>query len=157
MGREARKVPADWEHPKDEDTDRYIPLLPGEWYEAAAKRFLELVNTKGLQAALDEEGYAPDINDYMLVGVPDSERTHYMMYEDTTEGTPKSPAFETPEELARWLTDTEASYFGSMTATYEQWLYVAKGGWGGIAVTLPPEGTGELGPPDVTEGEPDDA
>ena len=51
-----------------------------------------------------------------------------MMYEDTTEGTPISPAFETPEELARWLADTGASAFGSLTATYDEWLNMIKRG-----------------------------
>jgi hypothetical protein len=60
---------------------------------------------------------------------PESERTHLMMYEDTSEGTPISPAFETPEELARWLVDNKASAFGSDTGTYEGWLRIARGGF----------------------------
>ncbi|MNY72771.1 hypothetical protein D3C86_2114050 [compost metagenome] len=59
----------------------------------------------------------------------DAERTHYMMYEDTSEGTPISPAFATPEELARWLADSGASSFGNSSASYESWLRVCKGGW----------------------------
>lgn len=61
-----------------------------------------------------KEGYMPDW--------PASERTHYMMYETTSEGTPISPAFATPEELAKWLADTGASSFGHNKATYKQWL-----------------------------------
>ena len=60
---------------------------------------------------------------------PAEQCTHLMMYEDTSEGTPISPAFATPEELARWLTDNGASAFGSSTGSYEGWLRVAKGGW----------------------------
>lgn len=61
---------------------------------------------------------------------PEAERTHYMMYEDTTdEGTPISPAMESPEALAQWLTDNKASAFGHSTATYEQWLPICRGGW----------------------------
>jgi hypothetical protein len=60
---------------------------------------------------------------------PDEQRTHLMMYEDTSEGTPISPAFATPEDLAHWLADNGASALGSSTATYEQWLRVARGGW----------------------------
>jgi len=52
-----------------------------------------------------------------------------MMYETTSEGTPISPAFETPEALARWLTDTGASAFGKSTAPYEAWLSVCNGGY----------------------------
>jgi len=52
----------------------------------------------------------------------EAERTHFMMYEDTSEGTPISPAFATPEELARWLADNGASAFAGETATFDQWL-----------------------------------
>lgn len=75
----------------------------------------------------------PDPSDYMPQW-PDEQRTHYMMYEDTSEGTPISPAFETPEELARWLVDNEASAFAGQTASYEAWLRVAKGGFAPSAV-----------------------
>jgi len=57
-----------------------------------------------------------------------------MMYETTSEGTPISPAFATPEELAQWLADNGASSFGSSTASYESWLRVAKGGWAPSAI-----------------------
>jgi hypothetical protein len=51
----------------------------------------------------------------------------YQMWEDTSEGSPISPVFETPEELAQWLAKSDASSFGSSTATYEQWLGMIKG------------------------------
>ena len=54
-------------------------------------------------------------------------RTHYQMYETTSEGTPISPVMETPEALARWLADNGASAFGKMTATYAQWLNMITG------------------------------
>lgn len=127
MGREVRKVPADWQHPKNETTGYYRPLI-GTSYAAAAAEFLAMVNEKGLQEAVDYFGQAPDQNDYMP-DWPDAERTHLMMYEDTSEGTPISPAFLTPEELARWLADTGASAFGRSTATYEQWLKTCRGAW----------------------------
>jgi hypothetical protein len=76
----------------------------------------------------DLAGPRPVQSDYMP-DWPAKQRTHYMMYEDTTAGKPISPAFATPEELARWLTDNKASAFGDQTATYEQWLAVARGGW----------------------------
>lgn len=139
MGRGVRRVPANWQHPKDEMTGRYKPLYPGERYEARAQKFMEKATTEGLQAAIDWCGQAPDINDYMP-NWPESERTHFMMYEDTSEGTPISPAFATPEELARWLADTGASAFGSETASYEGWLRVACGGYAPSAVYTPQTG-----------------
>lgn len=59
---------------------------------------------------------------------PEEQRTHYMMYETTSEGTPISPAFATPEELARWLADTGASAFADQTASYEAWLVTIRRG-----------------------------
>jgi hypothetical protein len=73
-------------------------------------------------------GHRPEANDYM----PEwshAEATQLMMYEDTSEGTPISPAFDTPEALARWLADNRASAFGSMTASYEQWLATCRAGY----------------------------
>lgn len=134
MGREVRRVPADWQHPKNE-YDRYKPLYPGEQYKDNADGFLEKANAEGLQEAIEWCGQAPNQNDYMP-NWPASERTHYMMYEDTSEGTPISPAFATPEELARWLADTGASAFGKETASYEGWLRVAQGGWAPSAVSV---------------------
>lgn len=131
MGREVRKVPKDWKHPKRYD-GKYEPLLDG--YKAALADFEKAIEEKGLADALDYYGGCPVSDDYMP-DWPEAERTHYMMYEDTSEGTPISPACETPEELAHWLADNEASAFGSETATYEQWLRMIRGpGWAPSAV-----------------------
>jgi hypothetical protein len=135
-------VPYDWQHPKHEVPDyrtgrmveRYKPLYPGERYAPNAAEFLAKANAEGLQEAIESCG-CPDKDDYMP-DWPAEQRTHLMMYEDTSEGTPISPAFATPEELARWLTDTGASSFGSNTASYEGWLRVAKGGWALSAVSI---------------------
>jgi hypothetical protein len=135
MGREVRKVTPNWEHPKDEK-GRFIPLNQG--YEKRAREFLDRANAEGLQAAIEYQN-CPNKDDYM----PDwtaEEATHFMMYEDCSEGTPISPAFETPEKLARWLSATGASSFGTMTATYEGWLRVANGGYAISAVYSPSVG-----------------
>lgn len=58
----------------------------------------------------------------------------YQMWETTSEGSPMSPVFATPEELAKWLADNGASSFGSMTSTYEAWLRVCNGGFAPSAV-----------------------
>jgi hypothetical protein len=123
MGREVRRVPKNWHHPKC--NGNYKPLYEG--YKLAAEEFLDLANKEGLQEAIDYMG-CPNKEDYMP-DWSDEEKTHLMMYEDTTEGTPISPAFKTPEELAQWLTDNGASAFGSTTGTYEGWLRVAGGGY----------------------------
>ena len=52
----------------------------------------------------------------------DTEHYGWQMWETVSEGSPISPVCDTPEDLARWLADNNASSFGPMTATYEQWL-----------------------------------
>lgn len=149
MGRQIRMVPPGWEHPKDGDGE-YIPLLKGsftaadeEWgeeyaawqrgevraYEAGKPKW-EPKSEAALGCASYSEwnGRRPSPDEYMPI-FADGTATMLMMYEDTSEGTPISPAFSTPEELARWLNDNGASAFGGMTATYEQWLATCKAGW----------------------------
>jgi hypothetical protein len=149
MGRKLRMVPADWQHPT-QHTElglRYVPLLGGsyaadvaDWDEAARQweaGFRENYGAGDKWVAKDADdqgsyaeyaGERPRAEEYMP-DWPADQRTHFMMYEDTSEGTPISPALATPEELARWLADTGASSFGSMTATYDQWLATIKRGW----------------------------
>jgi hypothetical protein len=144
MGREVRRVPANWQHPKNEK-GKYAPLYDGkdyerrvrEWDEGAAKwaeglrddfngGWMPIGTDVDSTTYVEWDGERPAAEDYMP-NWPASERTHCMMYEDTSEGTPISPAFATPEELARWLADTGASAFGPFTADYDHWLRVANG------------------------------
>lgn len=137
MGRTVRHVPADWQHPRN-DRGQFIPLLEGnpaediaEWEEGAAqwqkglKRFRSIYPWEPVETddGTYEEwaGTRPDPADYMPVWTPE-QATHFMMYENTSEGTPISPAFATKEELARWLTDTGASWFAGMTTSYDNWM-----------------------------------
>jgi hypothetical protein len=82
----------------------------------------------------DYAGQPPKPEEYMPDWPPE-QRTHWMMYESVSEGTPISPAFATPEELARWLADTNASSFADRGATYEQWLATCRSGWAISAVS----------------------
>jgi len=144
MGREVRRVPKDWQHPKSREfnirtgqyEDRYVPMFDRSFADEMREWYTEWEKWEtgwrpdGTECKTYWEyaGGPPDPERYMP-DWPESERTHLMMYEDTSEGTPISPAFETPEELAKWLADNNASAFGSMTATYEEWLSTCKRGW----------------------------
>lgn len=140
MGREVRRVPADWQHPMDPDTGRFKPLLGSDFAQALKEwnaenekwsrgEFPDYADEESRRMSYSEwNGDQPKRCDYMP-SWPTEQRTHLMMYEDTSEGTPISPAFATPEELARWLVDNNASAFGRSTGTYEGWLRVARGGW----------------------------
>lgn len=61
----------------------------------------------------------------------------WQMWETTSEGSPISPVFDSPEKLAQWLSNSGASSFGSDTATYDQWLKMIRGGWASSAVVGP--------------------
>lgn len=126
MGREVRRVLPNWEHPKNEH-GHYIPLFDGMGYYAAVRRWIEeteeyLAGPSDLDPKAarnfhedclrDRDGRNRDIVDwhndipsvtaYTTVVSPE-EATWWQYYESTTEGTPISPAFETPEELVDWL------------------------------------------------------
>ena len=160
MGREVRRVPADWQHPKyltggmRGPEERYKPLYPGdkyqprvdEWDDECAQwkrgEHPDQADADAETRAMCYEQYAgqrPHRDDY-TPNWPAEQRTHLMMYEDTSEGTPISPAFEMPEELARWLADTNASAFGQEGAAYEAWLRIARGGWAPSMVFTPEAG-----------------
>lgn len=143
MGREVRMVPADWRHPKEYNhyrrANEYKPMHYRDWAEEAAEWDAEREKWERGElpdyASADDAGTPydqwagprPYSSDYMP-NWPADQRTHYMMYEDTSEGTPISPAFATPEELAAWLFENNASAFGGQTGSYEGWLRIAKGG-----------------------------
>lgn len=76
------------------------------------------------KAAEKWEGYGPPTGDA------------WQLWETTSEGSPMSPPCQTPEALARWLTDNGASTFGSSTADYVTWLrFIVGPGWAPSAVS----------------------
>jgi hypothetical protein len=133
--------------------EAYKPLLPGDGYQSSVDGWDEECAkwkagwrpdycTDAESRAMTYEQYSgqrPHRDDYMPDWPPE-QRTHLMMYEDTSEGTPISPAFETPEALAQWLVDNKASAFGSDTGTYDGWLRVANGGYAPSMVFTPADG-----------------
>lgn len=147
MGRECRRVPADWEHPIDpvsptyyNGKPRYIPKYD-ESYKEAAEQWLKncLDFEKRKQAGQltqweqhhqyywEYEGNPPNPENYMP-DWPEEQRTHYQMYSTTSEGTPISPVLASPEELAQWCVDNKASIFADHTASYEDWMTIINGG-----------------------------
>ena len=144
MGRECRRVPPTWEHPRDE-SGKYIPLYDQD-FQTSAEEWKEgfCQWEAGFSRDVLGEGFeprdpriedgefweyhgSPPEREYYRPRWTDEEATHYQMYETTSEGTPISPVFATPEEVARWCADNGASAFGSQTASYEAWLEVARG------------------------------
>ena len=136
MSREVRRVPMDYQHPREFNAYRnrieFLSLFPGEDFVR------HMADYKANPAYWD--GRKPRFEDYMpdFTGRDD---LGYCMYETTSEGSPISPVMDTPEGLARWLADNEASTFGDMTATYEQWLTMIVGpGWAPSMIHTPTTG-----------------
>lgn len=143
MTRHVRRVPADWEHPHDgfysDGTIRYLALRDGPSFAAHAARwdadaaqwnngeFPADTNKTQQSLTFEEwEGPRPDPNDYMPLWA-DNERTHYMMFETSTEGTPVSPPFETPEALAQWMVANNKDVWAGQKLTYDEWLEICSG------------------------------
>ena len=143
MGREVRKVPKDWQHPiKFVGSMNRIHFVPLYRFRDLSEEIKEWDEEKiqwdsgafwndssyDKYKHLSYEEYAgrrPDYK-YHMPKWNKEDATHYMMYETCSEGCPISPAFETPEDLAKWLVDNNASVFGSRTEEYEGWLNIAR-------------------------------
>lgn len=136
MGREIRRVLPTWEHPKAETNwgdDEYHPQNDSS-YEDAVKEYEDSritfdEKTEGC-TFVEYYGEEPDINYYMYKGPKPSEEelTHYQYYENVSEGTPLSPAFRTPEELAKWLTENcDGVYIPK--GTNDQFMKFIDDGW----------------------------
>ncbi len=124
MGRELRRVPPNWKHPKKNNrtwkTEMvYQPMfdepyidnitewiknhqlwLRGEHPDQKDKDW----DTSKYKFYAEYDGGPPDINYYR----PDWEKeemTWYQVYETVSEGTPVSPPFEKPEELIEYLVE----------------------------------------------------
>lgn len=113
MGREIRRVPSGWNHPRDE-RGRYQPLYDYDFETEAAKwkegfRQWEAGTHEAKQRARGygcdefwEYSFPPD-RDTCRPQWSEEERTCYQIYETVSEGTPVSPVFETEEQVVVWL------------------------------------------------------
>jgi hypothetical protein len=136
MGREIRRVPANWEHPKyTQDTASrqnqigcYCPLH-GD-YEQTLLEFEKDIKGKGLREAIDYHGGGPRSEDHAQYG--GKECTWWQLYETVTEGTPVSPPFATPEELVYYLR-TKGDFWGRINGeepySREAAEQMVSGGW----------------------------
>lgn len=130
MGREIRRVPAGWEHPRQQcphspwaggcdeakahNGQCSLPLYDAD-FETRAREWLDAAiawdngtnpDTVKHKAAhpfyWQWSGDPPDPKHYRPKWT-DAERTHYQVYETVSEGTPTSPVFGTLDDLKAWL------------------------------------------------------
>ena len=119
MGREIRRVPADWEHPRytEEDAthrDRigdYRPLCDQD-YRSAAKKWTRdfdrwRAGTHPDQTAdrpyFWEWEDPPDPRSYRERRWTKQQATHYQVYETISDGCPVTPAFASMDALVEYL------------------------------------------------------
>ena len=86
MSREIRRVPENWEHPKE--NGRFVAMY--QWRED------HVCNCDSCE-----------LNDNLVPKGP-----WYQLFEGVSEGTPLSPPFATKDELKKWLTDNK-DYWGT--------------------------------------------
>lgn len=90
---------------------------------AKAKRLgikMNCPDCKGEGVFYPSEKYAELARNFEPIEPPVGEG--YQLWSTTSEGTPYSPVFDTPEKLATWLVENKISTFAYNTATYEEWL-----------------------------------
>lgn len=113
MGREIRRVPDNWEHPKNED-GRYHPMFDDD-FESALKEWLDGYELwkKGEHPDQTADWIEENMPYWEWAGAPpDPDYYHpkfenadwYQVYETVSEGTPVTPPFPTKEELVNYLT-----------------------------------------------------
>lgn len=90
MSRELRRVPRDWDHPKDA-RGKCIPMRDHTYEEALAEWKEE---GWGEEDKPVKDGYRPAYT---------SPADCYQVYEDVSEGTPLSPVLYTVDEVIGWL------------------------------------------------------
>lgn len=144
MSRELRRVSGDWEHPKKQTAkgQRYVPLFDGalfskhmaDWKRCAAE--FERAPSDSLAGMARDEGLtysewdvpAPSKDDYMPVW-DESELTHFMWYETTSEGTPISDVkFTSRGAAAKYAFENGFAIFGKTTASLAVWIGIANKG-----------------------------
>lgn len=116
MGREIRRVPANWDHPRTNcyGDNRYKPLHEGIYQEVAV-RWVEGClawsrgehedkSDSGCQFYWEYYGNPPDESDYTGFN-PDKlgDEAWFQVYETVSEGTPVAPPFATKESLIDYL------------------------------------------------------
>lgn len=124
MGREIRRVPANWEHPKKEVPDfrtremveRYQPMFDDPFAPAMQEWYAEwqawergerpdYCSDESKNLPFWEWHGGPPRPEYYRPDWKPEEMTWFQVYETVSEGTPVSPPFATEDELIQYLAD----------------------------------------------------
>lgn len=128
MGREVRRVPLDFDYPLNTVWKGYLLTnaldkgieLPVIGCEDCEKKY---PIPEGRGCAGEEAPYCSWHNEELkklwFEEVPEGEG--WQLWSTTSEGSPMTPVFKTPEELAEYCADN-CSTFADIKATKEEWL-----------------------------------
>lgn len=155
MGREIRKVPKNWEHPKYDEKGRwpgdYIPMFDRDFLAAAAKWKADFAAWEdGTHESKRKYPHNAKYEFWEYESPPDpetcrpkfeSEPCCFQVYETVTEGTPVSPVFETEEEMVAWLigqghSEHAAREFVRLGSVWSMSVSYAPGGEAKIAMGI---------------------
>lgn len=140
MGREIRRVPPNWDHPKGERPNgqiRYKPMYDRTFAEAAAEwledfdRIRAGVDLKSWEAdyggvvAWASDNQAPNPEYYRPWA--DEDATWFQVWETVSEGTPVSPPFATEDELINYLA-ANGDFWDQSRCHEPDWRSL----WGGV-------------------------
>ena len=175
MGREIRRVPPTWDHPKTTRFGKsaYQPLRDQD-YDAAASEWLQglldweadkdgersrVMREDGVRHYWDWHGEPPDKDCYRPAWTPE-EMTAFQMYETVSEGTPVTPVFITKEALVEYLV-THGTFWDNGTGwnrqaaermVRDEWApsLIVRSGPSGTFIASPREMTPEIMKGDAT-------
>ncbi len=147
MGREVRRVPPNWIHPRDRRNchqpmyDQSLREARGGWLLDRAE--FEANPPKDYDGTADD-WHGPDPTEssaYYRPDWTDEERTHFQLYETCSEGTPLSVPFETREKLLDWVLNEGVgtglvTAFGSMPGSDDYWRKVILEGTAGFGLLI---------------------
>lgn len=135
VSREIRRVPPNWEHPRNPETGRFIPLYDKSYEEESAKwlagcaswedgTHTDLVEDPTMKQRFphywDFHGGPPD-QDVCRPAWKDDEATAYQVYETVSEGTPMSEVFLEEAHIIDWCIEQGYSESAAKRFVEKKW------------------------------------
>lgn len=136
MGREIRRVPPDWEHPRYTEDNaprrgmegQYMRLFDND-FESAAEEWIEnfknyVPEERGTYRGPKyfwEYDYPPSKECHRERKWTEEEATAYQIYETVTEGTPVSPVFLHKGAMVEWLVSEGTSRKAAEEFVNDEW------------------------------------
>lgn len=152
MGREIRRVPADWDHPKAQMPygydhhpmhDETFADAWAEWEGDKAKWLAGIYEyqpddyPRTVQGFIEYCGSPPD-PEYYRPEWPEESRTHYQVYETVSEGTPISPPLPSPEAVVEWMVANDDPVWGATSREAAETF--VKNAWAPSMMVIPGQG-----------------